>query len=756
MIKTKSIIQAFFIILIIAVLGLFLILGWYLWTGVDGSKYQEPEKETEGVINQLSSQDNVNKFDNYEEYKDFLQSQERTNQFFGPGVMLGRGSAEMVTSDVAMPMTEAEEMAKAEAPAGMGSGSVDYSKTNIQVEGVDEADIIKTDGKYIYALARNNLFIIDVYPATSSAVISEIEFESNPQDIFINKDRLVVYGNDNQVFINENYSSFKRRNSYTFFKIFDLTDRENPQEVKDLKFEGNFSDSRMIGDYIYLITSNYGYQFIEGEPIAPRILEDGDVVSNTCAGEGCVMPDIYYFDIPSYSRNLTTISAINIQNESESINSESYILAGNQNLYVSRNNIYITYTKYIDEYQLAMEISQEVVYPMLSPAEQEMIQKIESVEDFVLSEYEKLSKINSIIDNYIQSLSPVEQESVYNKLDDAIRQKYKEIYPELEKTIIHRIAIAKGDIEYAVQGEVTGRVLNQFSMDEKGEYFRIATTKSRSWSQYLDDSQQESFNNLYVLNKDLSVIGKIEGLAPEERIYSVRFMQDRAYMVTFEQIDPLFVIDLSDPQNPSVLGELKIPGYSNYLHPYNDELLIGIGKDTTIDDNDRVRTQGIKLSLFDVTNVNDPKEIDNYILGDAGSSSIALHDHKAFLFSQDKNLLAIPVVLRASDEEGGYGELEFSGAAIFNIDEDGFEIKGRIDHSDGGESSEDYWFGGYRYYDNNVQRILYIEDALYTFSNKYLKINSLDDLMEINSLELLSEEDIEDKSPQPKPLIDSL
>jgi len=216
-------------------------------------------------------------------------------------------------------------------------------------------------------------------------------------------------------------------------------------------------------------------------------------------------------------------------------------------------------------------------------------------------------------------------------------------------------------------------------------------------------------------------------------------MGKRMYLVTFVQTDPLFTIDLSDPNNPKVLGELKIPGYSNYLHPYGDDMLIGLGKDTAASEWGGVKTKGIKLSLFDVSDVANPKEVDTYVAGDAGSDSIALSDHKAFLFSKEKELLSIPATI-AEDKDGrGWGQMVFSGALVFRVDKTGFELKGKIDHSDGGKVGiQDCWWG-YCYYDNNVLRSLYIGDNLYTYSNKYLKANSLDDLKELKNLELKKE-----------------
>jgi len=214
-------------------------------------------------------------------------------------------------------------------------------------------------------------------------------------------------------------------------------------------------------------------------------------------------------------------------------------------------------------------------------------------------------------------------------------------------------------------------------------------------------------------------------------------MQDRAYMVTFKQIDPLFVIDLSDAENPKVLGELKIPGYSTYLHPYDDTHIIGFGYDTKENKWGGTQNAGLKVALFDVSDVANPKEIDTYSIGDVGTSSQALYDHKAFLFSHDKNLLVIPAEVReTSESEYEYwGKLSFSGALVFNINTDGISLKGKISHAseeDKKAMENEYW---YYNYETSVKRALYIGDKLYTLSDKYIKENSISDLSETNSLE---------------------
>ncbi len=681
----------------------------------------------------------VKQFKSYDEIKEFLDESAGSIQNTAMFGAIGRDLARSEALDT----TGENKWGDAASPTptinGKGGG-IDYSTTNVQVAGVDEGDIIKTDGKYIYAISGQEVVITDAYPADDAAIISRIKFNSNPSGIYINGDKLAVYGQNHYIiYNNESYEKLlnkRKSNNYTFLKVFDIKDKENPKEERDFNFEGNFLNSRMIGDYVYFITTDYSYYYDDEIPV-PLVLENGKVINNNdIACQNCW--DIYYFDIPYRSHNFTSVAAINISDSEEEIKNETYLLDGNQNnMFVSKDNIYITYNKYISEDELVWSATKEMILPKLSERDRERITEIENAENYILAPQEKMGKIILILDSFVESLTNEEQKKLAKELEAKVKQKYEDISKELEKTVIHKIAINKGDLQYKTAGEVPGVVLNQFSMDEDNGYFRVATTKNRRWSTFGESS--ESYNNIYVLDENMKVVGKVEELARDERIYSVRFMQNRAYLVTFRQVDPLFAIDLTNPTNPIVMGELKVPGYSSYLHPYDDVTLIGLGKET--DNNGRI-TGGIKLSLFDVSDVRDPKEIDKFVLGDRNSNSIAINEHKAFLFSKDKNLLVIPVSMQedimeiqegVTSEEGvmimpPIKKRYFNGAAIFNISKKGFELKGKIGHSDENDNN-------YRWSDG-VNRSLYINDVLYTMSNKYLKMNNLSDIKEVNSLEL--------------------
>jgi len=292
-----------------------------------------------------------------------------------------------------------------------------------------------------------------------------------------------------------------------------------------------------------------------------------------------------------------------------------------------------------------------------------------------------------------------------------------------EETILHRFSLDGGEITYKATGDVPGALLNQFSLDEYLGNLRVATTFGTAgpagWTTY---------NNVYVLGADLELKGKLERLAAGERIYSTRFVGDRLYMVTFKQMDPFFVIDLADPATPAVLGELKIPGYSDYLHPYDATHIIGIGKETEVSQWGGVTAQGLKLALFDVADVNNPRQLDKVEIGMAGTDSEALRDHRAFLFDYARHLLVIPVseVVKVPVYKNGYASYTTDyreGAYAFTVTpENGFILRGRVNQGDPGDEKV-----GYGWYRDAVRRSLFIEDALYTISPSRIVISDLND-----------------------------
>lgn len=732
------IIVAFFAALIF--LLVFTLRGGFISNQRTSGSLKPDGKIEQSVQQKLVDQNDIKKFKNTRELEDFLQNNSDTlghSRYYGMGdvmqpALLNESSGSLIGgawgSDREMSSSVQE------------TKSDDFSETNVQVEGVDEADIIKTDGEYVYALSNNELFLIKAYPATAANITSSIKFKDRPTNIYLGKNTLAVFGSDQQVLQEDYYQNYRRQSSYSFFKIYDIKDKKNPRLIKDLSFEGSYQNSRMIGDYVYFLTATPS-SYIEGEIPVPRILDgDSEVFEYSAQNSTCKRcPEVFYIDVPQSNYQLISVSAINIEKPNKDISAQVYLLPHTQNMFVSLENLYLTYTKHLNENDLTMEVMFELVSPQLSNRNQEKIKKIQETETFILSPAEKQSKIMSIFYHYVESLPTEQQKDLEDRMEDKMKSLYKQMADQIETTVVHKINIDGNKLKYQGYGQVQGSVLNQFSMDEHGDFFRIATTKNRTWSRFAseDSSSNLSYNNIFVLDRQMGTVGALEGLARDERIYSVRFMQNRAYMVTFKQTDPLFVIDLKDPAKPRVLGMLKVPGFSNYLHPYDENLLIGLGKETEERSSGGFTTKGLKLSLFNVADVNHPVEVDKYVFDENSSNSIARNDHKAFLFSKEKNLLSIPVSMYeyASTSRTSNRKI-FRGAYVFNIDSNGFAMKGKIQHSGTTVNDQRLSWCGEGCYSSTVRRSLFIDDVLYTYSDNYLKLNTIDDLTTIGEIKL--------------------
>jgi len=678
------------------------------------------------IVSKFESTQGLKKFSSVKEIREFLKTSTASsgyNQYWG-GYFGGFMRNDMMITESAM----------VGAPMGMPAatpavktvdavaGAVDYSTTNIQVEGVDEADFIKNDGKYIYVLAQNKLVIVDAFPASQAKTVSATTIEGRPADLFVNDDRLIVFTQDDaqvMVFPEYDYRPMPRYTTRTNAFIYDISDRKKPAQVSNFSINGNYFQSRMIGEYVYFIVKDDVYYY--NEFVDVPAIKRGQVK--------IMSPDVYYFDNPEQNYVFHTIASINIR--SDKINAKSFMMGYSDNLYVSENNIYITYRKnmpvlYYDAQR--EERFYKVVVPQLPKDAQD---KIYTIRDSSISSSEKWDKISSIMEDTYNNMSENEKQDYSMNVQKAVDEYETRVAQERDRTVIQKININKGDIEYRTKGEVPGSLLNQFSMDESGDNFRVATT-SQIWT----GSGSKQYNNVYVMDKDLAISGKLEEIAKDERIYSTRFIGNRLYMVTFRRMDPLFVIDLSDPKDPKILGELKIPGFSDYLHPYDENHIIGVGKETADNQWGGTSIKGVKLSLFDVSDVNNPKQLDKYEIGTSGTDSEALRDHKAFLFDRKKNLLVIPVrevkETPRYDSRGYYMQRVWQGAYVFNLTpQDGFKLKGKVSHLDDYEEDMYYWNSPAA-----VRRSMYMDDVLYTVSARKILMNDLDNLTAINGIDL--------------------
>lgn len=501
------------------------------------------------------------------------------------------------------------------------SSSSDYSNTNIQVEGVDEADIIKTDGEYIYTVNNNKISIILANNGIPKA-ISEITPESAPSDIYIHNNTLVVMSraynindeqNDNQASDTEQLYGNYFGNSDTAVYVYDISDKNNPVKSSTLSQSGKYISSRRVNDVVYLVTSYkiYNYENIDEdkpETYCP-LYRFGD-------NKKCIDSDSISICNNADSISYITISSIDLGN-ADNFADICSILGAGEDIYASQKNIYTTAHRY--------------------------------------------SK-------------------------------------DSNKTDIMRFSLDGTKINQTGNFTVDGSILNQFSMDEYNGYFRIVTetTKQTVTDNYAFIDSSSKKTALYVYDKDLKLCGKTDDVAKGESVKSVRFDGDIAYFVTFRQTDPLFTVDLSNPKSPKILSELKIPGFSEYLHIFSDNLLLGFGREADITTGG---AEGLKLTMFDISDKTDVTEIATKIFTSSDVYSPAEYNHKAIFIDKEKSRIGIPYTIYTNDGEQNY-------YSIFEYDAKNNEFK-EINKLK--LSPNDYS----EYFDNSYSRGLYIGDYFY-------------------------------------------
>lgn len=508
----------------------------------------------------------------------------------------------------------------------------DFSTTTEQVDGVSEADIVKTDGEYIYYLIGNELSIFKADGEKSELVHKSVlssEYNGTYGDMFLKDDRLVL--------LQTNY--YTDNTNFVSIIIYDITNPGEPQKIATTRQEGWYNSSRMVGDYVYLI-SNCNINVTDAKKDDPSTFVP--VVEENGVCEPVPADSIYRYNQESYENCYTVIGAFNYKDGAMS--DTANLLGGTDNIYCSQGNIILANTEFSNSDNLSKDV-----------------------------------------ESFSQST-----------------------------TTVSRLTIKEGQIEYKTTGSVDGTLDNQFYIDEHDGYFRFVTTVTAikrtkktfenaigiiDGVQYIEETDGTSAQ-LTVLDSELKKVGEIKDLAKGERVYSVRFMGDVAYFVTFRQTDPLFSADLSDPANPKILGELKIPGFSEYMYPYGDGLLLGFGMDA---DEKTGRTTNLKLSMFDISDPANVTEQDKTLISGYRYST-ALSNHKAMLVSVSKNLI-------------GFAAHDYGDNIKYMIYEhaDGkFNCKAQI------ELLYTSNYEMYQYYD--AVRGLFISDYFYIVSDKGLQV----------------------------------
>ncbi len=552
--------------------------------------------------------------------------------------------------------------------AGTAAGAAgSFSGTNVQVAGVDEGDIAKTDGEYLYLATPEGIAIVRANPPEELRNVSFVNVRGalgmdpgagwvRVVGLFIAPGKLAVLAAVQVSQPQPRIASVTPLPSVAWVPtqsrlvvaLFDLSVVEHPSFLSSYAVSGQLLTSRMVDHRLFLLAQSYILK-----------TELGYLVPQVCEGSTCSDFDasrIRYDPGDPYPSTFLNVLTVDLDTQGFDYTS---ILGGYAStVYMSPGALYVTFQKWAG-----------VGVPMGRPS---------------------------------------------------VRSPSMEI-----STTIYRLKIDGLSVRAVARGDVPGRLLNQFSMDEDASFLRVATTVEGNGTT----------NSVYVLDGDLAIVGSLADLAPGERIYSVRFLGDRAYVVTFRRVDPLFALDLSDPKAPRVLGYLKIPGFSQYLHPIDGTHILGVGRETTEAwGGNFALVQGLKVSLFDVAEAEHPREVSNYTIGDRGTWSEVLDDHKAFLFVPSRSMVVLPVdlVRWIVSPTGGYTTEPWQGAYVLTIGADGsLTVKGRITHV---PSQGDPTYSAYRGSPYAVRRSLYIGDYLFTISPAMVKVNSLGDLTEVSSL----------------------
>ncbi len=607
----------------------------------------------------------------------------------------------------------------------------DYSDTNVQETGVDEADIVKTDGEMLYLLAGGNLMLFDPVPAGETHELSRLEIEGQTLEMFIYDGLVVVFSMTDPGQLPEDVWPGVSRDSLYWnillLTFVDTSDPAHPSVIRKLYLEGAYLQSRLIDNLMRLVINtdpmNLDYNtwidpwpYVQGGELDEQAMRAAyDNLMNQIRQQitSMTLDDWLprYFDITGQGSDAGFISEC-----------EDYFRPddpmGHSVSTVMTVNLDAPLTKLPD---VALLADGQMIYA--------------STEALYIA---------NTADTWIE----------WSNTDN------------LQKSWIHKFVL-KGEqiqVEYTASGEIPGFILNQFSMSEKDGYLRVAA--STGWWSDLR-------NYIHVLKDvdgDLEVFGQIDGVAPGEEIKSARFIGHKGYLVTFEQTDPLFTIDLSNPADPQIVGELAIPGFSTYIHPFDGDHILTIGEDG----DEWGSSGGVVLQLFDISDFANPSLAFRQVVAEGwGASSEAMYDHKAFLYYSPDNLMAVPVKNWNWDDWGDddwwdddvddddwgddddVGETEpgggnsgdaptfsdeappddaaYSGVYLYNVTgADGFNFLGYIDHSDyQAEAGSDY-FGDLP----TVRRCVVIGDYLYTISDAALAVTEIDGVSDLTSDDL--------------------
>lgn len=612
------------------------------------------------------------------------------------------------TGNAAPSVADSSKASSAESvtsPQGTSGATDAFSTTNIQVEGVDEGDILKTDGNLLFQVNRNRVLIIQALPAASMRLLATVQLGAEdfwPSEIYVKDGRLTIIGTSQAygpgpvpvpmtggiapsavsgsagtaVAPSIRYMPPMPQAVMTRAITYDISNPEIPVRTGNFEVEGSLLASRRIGNYLYLVTNKSLYPgLITTDPATP-------VWRNGTGGYQSIVPTTVSWCPAFTEANYLVVSGLDLTNPTKAPGMYTLLGAG-QTVYATTDSLVVAVQKYGGG---------DIILPA-----------------------------KTILPGTMKTAAGI-------------------MRPMTETTDLYRFTLQDCNASLVTRGTIPGRLLNQFSLDWYKDTLRVATTTG--WAS--QTGSPTSSNQVFTLDAMLNIVGMIPDIAPGEQIYSTRFLGDRGYLVTYRTTDPLFVLDLADPAAPAILGALKIPGYSNYLHPYDETHIIGFGKNAVElpsqwdTGTTTAYYQGMKVALFDVGDVKNPVLMHEVLIGDRGTDSELLWNHRALLFSKTRNLIAFPVNLfevknkaaGATDPNAStqYGEMTWQGLMAWRLTlEKGFEKMADISHLNPGDLSNS---------DRYVTRGAYIGDVLYTLSNREVRATNMIGWTEIGRLVL--------------------
>lgn len=558
-----------------------------------------------------------------------------------------------------------------------------YSQTNIQEAGVEESDVVKTDGTYFYVTSGRSFHVVDI--ADTMQAVATRSVDGYVDSLYLYDNKLVVlytptqdggepwddiaFPVSGQLFGMPYWIPAGKRQGVA---IYEIATPGNPTLMKTVEFDGHLVSSRLIDGTLHIVQ-----QFIPDLPPldywydgTPQDME------NTIHSNQQAIADMTLAELIPFYRVVS--DPPNSQAELPTVSSNHFYCPVNKNGGGTITSI----------------ISFDLDDPALP-----------------------FKSIGLVADAHI----------IYASTQALYIAAHKYFYDAqiAEETILYKFDLTGDVVRYVGGSAIAGWILNQFSLGEYQDVLRVGTTTGHAggW-------RPTSRNHVYCLQMEenkLKIIGKIEDLAPGEQIYAARFMGERGYLVTYVNIDPLFTLNLSDPFAPEVAGYLKVPGYSNYIHPYGDNYLITVGKDAQlVEENNMAWYQGVQLSIFDISDFSKPELIHTELIGDRGTHSEALYNHKAFTFWTANDLLALPIDLYEHTSPPSYpysyGTKMFQGLYVYRVSSDtGFNLLGRIstEHDADGNILYNLWTRG-----------IFVDQQVYAVTDNAVRFAPIDQIEE--------------------------